>query len=149
MLWGGWGIGRGLGVAAPFLLVSGFGAAENALDDSSLKPAALSSEWTPQDRARFIERRVGRRKPEFCDGHHRLSAARRDSVTVLDWEASMRQHLRFAFAAAAVGLAMIAWARAGNDVTSSSSYDVVRPKVELGSPALNPNLPFQVLRPVY
>jgi hypothetical protein len=61
----------------------------------------------------------------------------------------MRQHLRFAFAAAAVGLAMIAWARAGNDVISSRSDDVVRRKVELGSPALNPNLPFQVLRPVY
>ena len=59
----------------------------------------------------------------------------------------MRKHLRFAFAAAAVGLAMIAWANAG--LVKPSSNEVVRPKVELASPALNPNLPFQVLRPVY
>jgi hypothetical protein len=59
----------------------------------------------------------------------------------------MRRHLRFAFAAAAVGLAMIAWANAG--LVKPSSNEVVRPKVELASPALNPNLPFQVLRPVY
>jgi hypothetical protein len=60
----------------------------------------------------------------------------------------MRKHLRFAFAAAAVGLAMIGWANAGL-VNKPSSNEVVRPKVELASPTLNPNLPFQVLRPVY
>jgi hypothetical protein len=59
----------------------------------------------------------------------------------------MPKYLRFGFAAAAVGLAMIAWANAG--FVTPSSNDVVRPKVESASPALNPNLPFQALRPVY
>jgi hypothetical protein len=58
----------------------------------------------------------------------------------------MRNHLSFAFAAAAMGLVMIAWAKAGNIVSSS---DVVRPKMELASPAYSPNLPFQVLAPAY
>ena len=58
----------------------------------------------------------------------------------------MRRHLGFAFAAGAVGLAMIAWAKAG---VVTANNDVVRPKVELASPALNPNLPFQVLTPAY
>jgi hypothetical protein len=59
----------------------------------------------------------------------------------------MRKHLRFAFAAAVAALSMIVWARAGN--FAPSSHDIVRPKVEMASPALDPNLPFQVLRPVY
>jgi len=58
----------------------------------------------------------------------------------------MRKHFRFAFAAAAVGLAMIAWAKAGSVV---SSVDIIRPKAELTPTAVDPNLPFQVLRPVY
>jgi hypothetical protein len=58
----------------------------------------------------------------------------------------MGKHLRFAFAAAAMGLAMIAWAKAGSVV---SGADILRPKVELAAPAADPNLPFQVLRPVY
>jgi hypothetical protein len=59
----------------------------------------------------------------------------------------MRKHLCFAFTAAALGLVMIAWANAG--LVTPNSNDVVRPKVESASPAPNPNLPFQVLRPVY
>jgi hypothetical protein len=61
----------------------------------------------------------------------------------------MRKHLGFvgfAFAAAVMGFAMIAWAKASVVV---SNDDVIRPKVELASPAFNPNLPFQVLTPVY
>jgi hypothetical protein len=58
----------------------------------------------------------------------------------------MRKHIGFAFAAAAVGLAMIAFAKASVGVPNG---DVVRPKVELASPALNPNLPFQLLVPAY
>jgi len=61
-------------------------------------------------------------------------------------EDSMRKHLRFAVAAAAVGVAMIALARAGDPV---STHEVVRPKVELAAEVANPNLPFQVLRPIY
>ena len=59
----------------------------------------------------------------------------------------MRKHLRFAFAAAVAALSMIVWAKAGN--VGPSIHDIVRPKVELASPALDPNLPFQVLRPRY
>ena len=58
----------------------------------------------------------------------------------------MRKHIGFAFAATAVGLAMIAFAKAS---VGTPRGDVVRPKVELASPVLNPNLPFQVLVPVY
>jgi hypothetical protein len=66
----------------------------------------------------------------------------------LDLEGHMRKHLGFAFAAAAMGLAMIALARAGVGVVTPNN-DVVRPKVELASRALHPNLPFQVLAPAY
>ena len=59
----------------------------------------------------------------------------------------MRKHLRFAFAAAVAALSMIVWAKAGN--VGPNIHDIVRPKVELASPALAPNLPYQVLRPVY
>ena len=58
----------------------------------------------------------------------------------------MRKQLGFAFAAAAIGLITIACAK-GSIVVPN--HDVVRPKTELAAPALNPNLPFQVLRPVY
>ena len=56
----------------------------------------------------------------------------------------MRKQL--AFAAAAIGLITIAWAK---DSIVVPNHDVARPKTELAPPALNPNLPFQVLRPVY
>ena len=58
----------------------------------------------------------------------------------------MRKQLAFAFAAAAIGLITIACAK-GSIVVPN--HDVVRPKTEFAAPALNPNLPFQVLRPVY
>ena len=58
----------------------------------------------------------------------------------------MRKQLAFAFAAAAIGLITIAWAK---DSIVVPNHDVVPPKTELAPPALNPNLPFQVLRPVY
>ena len=58
----------------------------------------------------------------------------------------MRKHIGFAFTAAAMGLAMIAWAKAS---IFASKEVVVRPRVELASPAANQNLPFQVLKPVY
>jgi hypothetical protein len=58
----------------------------------------------------------------------------------------MRKHLGFALAAAAVALAMIAWDTAGS-VTPGEQ--VLRPKVDMAAPAPDPNLPFQVLRPVY
>jgi hypothetical protein len=58
----------------------------------------------------------------------------------------MRKQLAFAFAAAAIGLITIACAK-GSIVVPN--HDAVRPKAELAPPALNPNVPFQVLRPVY
>ena len=58
----------------------------------------------------------------------------------------MRKNLSFAFAAAAMGVAMIAWAKAS---IIAPNEDVVRPKVDLAAPAANPNLPFQVLKPLY
>ena len=58
----------------------------------------------------------------------------------------MRKHLGFGFAAAAVGFAMIAWAKASVVVPID---DVVRPKVELASRTAHPNLPFQVLAPLW
>jgi hypothetical protein len=58
----------------------------------------------------------------------------------------MRKPLGFAFAAAAIGLITIAWAEAS---IVTPHHDVFRPKPELAPSALTPNLPFQVLRPVY
>ena len=58
----------------------------------------------------------------------------------------MRKNLSFAFAAAVMGVAMIAWAKAS---IIASNDEVVRPKLEMAAPAANPNLPFQVLRPVF
>jgi hypothetical protein len=58
----------------------------------------------------------------------------------------MRKNISFAFASAAIGVAMIAWAKASIVVPND---EVVRPKVEMAAPAANPNLPFQLLKPVY
>jgi hypothetical protein len=57
----------------------------------------------------------------------------------------MRKQLGFAFAAAAIGLITIAWTEA----SIVTPHHVFRPKPELAPSALTPNLPFQVLRPVY
>jgi hypothetical protein len=43
-------------------------------------------------------------------------------------------------------LITIAWAEAS---IVTPHHDLVRPKAELAPSALTPNLPFQVLRPVY
>ena len=45
-----------------------------------------------------------------------------------------------------MGVAMIAWAKASIVVPND---EVVRPKVEMAAPAANPNLPFQLLKPLY
>ena len=58
----------------------------------------------------------------------------------------MRKQLAFGFAAVAIGLVTIAWAEAS---IATPHHDPVRPKTELAPSALTPNLPFQVLRPVY
>jgi hypothetical protein len=58
----------------------------------------------------------------------------------------MRKQLAFGFAAIAIGLVTIAWAEAS---IVTPHQDLVRPKAELAPSALTPNLPFQVLRPVY
>ena len=58
----------------------------------------------------------------------------------------MRKNISFAFAAVAIGVAMIAWAKAS---IVAPNDEVVRPKVELAAPAASPNLPFEVLKPVY
>jgi hypothetical protein len=58
----------------------------------------------------------------------------------------MRKNISFAFAAVAIGVAMIAWAKAS---IVAPNDEVVRPKVELAAPAANPNMPFSVLKPVY
>jgi hypothetical protein len=59
----------------------------------------------------------------------------------------MRKQLAFGFAAVAIGLVTIAWAEAS--IVTPHHHDLVRPKAELVPSALTPNLPFQVLRPVY
>jgi hypothetical protein len=58
----------------------------------------------------------------------------------------MKERIGFAFVAAAVACAMIAFAQAGI-VTSKET--VGRPKVEMLPAAASPNLPFQVLQPLY
>ena len=47
----------------------------------------------------------------------------------------------------AAAIACAAFAEAGSG--TSSKQDIVRPKVELPGAAAYPNLPFQVLKPVY
>jgi hypothetical protein len=57
--------------------------------------------------------------------------------------------MRELFALAAVAAALIC---ATADQVSSGGpikENVVRPKVELAAPAVSPNLPFQVLKPIY
>jgi hypothetical protein len=56
----------------------------------------------------------------------------------------MKRFIGFAFIAAAIGFAAFAEAGSG-----ASKQDFVRPKVELPAPAASPNLPFEVLKPVY
>jgi hypothetical protein len=56
----------------------------------------------------------------------------------------MRQLIGFAFVATAIACAALAQADSG-----ASRENFVRPKADLAAPAANPNLPFQVLRPVY
>jgi hypothetical protein len=58
----------------------------------------------------------------------------------------MRKNLSFAFAAVVMGVAMIAWAKAS---IIAPNDEVIRPKVEMAAPVANPNLPFQVLKPLY
>ena len=59
----------------------------------------------------------------------------------------MRKNISFAFAAGAMGVAMIAWAKAS---IIAPNDEVVRPKIEmLVLLAANPNMPFQVLKPLY
>jgi hypothetical protein len=59
-------------------------------------------------------------------------------------EAHMQKHVSFAIAATILALTMIFWASASLEMPDG---DVVPPNVE--PPAPNPNLPFQVLRPIY
>jgi hypothetical protein len=58
----------------------------------------------------------------------------------------MKKRIGFALVAAAVGCAMIALAQAG---IGPSKDNVVRAKIDLPPPAADPNLPFQVLKPLY
>jgi hypothetical protein len=57
----------------------------------------------------------------------------------------MKERIGYAFVAAAIACAMIALAQAG----IGASKDVVRPKPEQAAPAAHPNMPFQVLKPLY
>ena len=58
----------------------------------------------------------------------------------------MKERIGFAFVAAAIACAMIAFAQAG---ISASKETAGRSKVELPPSAANPNLPFQVLKPLF
>jgi hypothetical protein len=57
----------------------------------------------------------------------------------------MTRLIGLAFVAAAIACAAFAEAGSG----TSSKQDIVRPKVELPALAPTPNLPFEVLKPVY
>jgi hypothetical protein len=57
----------------------------------------------------------------------------------------MKRLIGFAFVAAAIAFAAFAEAGGG----AASKQDVVRAKVELPAPAASPNLPFEVLKPLY
>ena len=68
----------------------------------------------------------------------------------------MRQLIGFAFAAAAIGCAMIAFAHAGigasKDRVANEARNLccwVRPKIDLPAPAAYPILPSQALKPIY
>jgi hypothetical protein len=56
----------------------------------------------------------------------------------------MKRFIAFAFVAAAIACAAFAEAGSG-----ASKQNFVRPKVELPAPAATPNLPFEVLKPIY
>jgi hypothetical protein len=58
----------------------------------------------------------------------------------------MKKRIGFALVAAAIGCAMIALAQAG---IGPSKDNAVRAKMDLPAPAADPNLPFQVLKPLY
>ena len=58
---------------------------------------------------------------------------------------AMRQLIALAAVAAAITCAASDQVSSGGPIKE----DVVRAKVELPSPALSPNLPFQLLKPVY
>jgi len=57
----------------------------------------------------------------------------------------MRELIALAAVAAAITFAVSDQVKSGGPIKE----DAVRAKVELASPTLNPNLPFQVLEPVY
>ena len=86
-----------------------------------------------------------RLKATFRDGHHILWC-RAVLILTRNLEGQMRKQLAFGFAAVAIGLVTIAWAEAS---IVTPHHDLVRPKAELAPSALTPDLPFQVLRPVY
>lgn len=58
----------------------------------------------------------------------------------------MKKRIGFALVAAAIGCAMIALAQAG---LGPSKETVVRAKMDLPAPVATPNLPFEVLKPLY
>jgi hypothetical protein len=86
-----------------------------------------------------------RLKATFRDGHHILWC-RAVLILTRNLEGQMRKQLAFRFAAVAIGWVTIAWAEAS---IVTPHHDLVRPKAELAPSALTPDLPFQVLRPVY
>jgi hypothetical protein len=57
----------------------------------------------------------------------------------------VKEHIGLAFVAAAIAYAMLPMAQAG----VASKETVVRAKMDLPAPAANPNLPFEVLKPLY
>ena len=58
----------------------------------------------------------------------------------------MKERIGFALLAAAIGCAMIALAQAS---IGPSKENVVRAKMDLPAPVATPNLPFEVLKPLY
>ena len=58
----------------------------------------------------------------------------------------MKERIALAFVAAAIAYAMLPMAQAG---VGASKENVVRVKMDLPPPAADPNLPFQVLKPLY
>jgi hypothetical protein len=58
----------------------------------------------------------------------------------------MKERIALAFVAAAIAYAMLPVAQAG---VGASKQDAVRVKMDLPAPAADPNLPFQVLKPLY
>jgi hypothetical protein len=57
----------------------------------------------------------------------------------------MKERIGLAFVAAAIVYALLAMAQAG----VAPKENAVRVKMDLPPPAANPNLPFQVLKPLY